>query len=115
MRKGARIRDGIEPGLEEVGPKGQQYPAPRCIVRGGVAADFLETWLNPVAYAGAFVRMHALGRGRAGTFVAVEPRQSMTAAQRGMSGLRSAPGAEGVVALAMLKVIVDEGLHAKEA
>jgi len=29
--------------------------------------------------------------------------------------LRSAPGAEGVVALAMLKVIVDEGLHAKEA
>ena len=77
-------------------------------------ADFLETWLNPVAYAGAFVRMHALGRGRAGTFVAVEPRQSMTAANAD-EWLRSAPGAEGVVALAMLKVIVDEGLHAKEA
>jgi anaerobic selenocysteine-containing dehydrogenase/Fe-S-cluster-containing dehydrogenase component len=77
-------------------------------------ADFLETWLNPVAYAGAFVRMHALGRGRAGTFVAVEPRQSMTAANAD-EWLRSAPGAEGVVALAMLKVIVDEGLQAKEA
>ncbi len=77
-------------------------------------ADLLETWLNPVAYAGAFVRMHALGRGRAGTFVAVEPRQSMTAANAD-EWLRSAPGTEGVVALAMLKVIVDEGLHAKEA
>src|SRR6266851_3775434 len=77
-------------------------------------ADFLETWLNPVAYAGAFVRMHALGRGRAGTFVAVEPRQSMTAANAD-EWLRSAPGTEGVVALAMLKVIVDEGLQAKEA
>ncbi len=77
-------------------------------------ADFLETWLNPVAYAGAFARMHALGRGRAGTFVAVEPRQSMTAANAD-EWLRNAPGAEGVVALAMLKVIVDEGLQAKEA
>jgi molybdopterin-containing oxidoreductase family iron-sulfur binding subunit len=77
-------------------------------------ADFLETWLNPVAYAGAFVRMHALGRGRAGTFVAVEPRQSMTASNAD-EWLRSAPGAEGVVALAMLKVILDEGLQAKEA
>ncbi|HEX9125037.1 MAG TPA: molybdopterin-dependent oxidoreductase [Methylomirabilota bacterium] len=77
-------------------------------------ADFLETWLNPVAYAGAFVRMHALGRGRAGTFVAVEPRQSMTAANAD-EWLRSAPGTEGVVALAMLKIIVDEGLQAKEA
>jgi anaerobic selenocysteine-containing dehydrogenase/Fe-S-cluster-containing dehydrogenase component len=77
-------------------------------------ADFLETWLNPVAYAGAFVRMHALGRGRAGTFVAVEPRQSMTASNAD-EWLRSAPGSEGVVALAILKVIVDEGLQAKEA
>jgi hypothetical protein len=65
-------------------------------------ADFLETWLNPVAYAGAFVRMHALGHGRAGTFVAVEPRQSMTAANAD-EWLRSAPGTEGVVALAMLR------------
>src|SRR5262249_60162843 len=60
-------------------------------------ADFLETWLNPVAYAGAFVRMHALGRGRAGTFVAVEPRQSMTASNAD-EWLRSAPDSEGIAA-----------------
>jgi len=77
-------------------------------------ADFLETWLNPVASAAAFARMHALSRGRAGTFVHVEPRQSMTAANAD-EWLRNAPGTEGVIALAMLKVIVDEGLQAKEA
>ena len=77
-------------------------------------ADFLETWLNPVSYAGAFARMHALGRGRAGTFVAVEPRQSMTAGSAD-EWLRNAPGTEGLLALAILKAIVDEGLQAKEA
>src|SRR5207237_9140995 len=77
-------------------------------------ADFLETWINPVAYAGAFARMHALGRGRAGTFVHVEPRQSMTAANAD-EWLRNAPGTEGVLALAMLQVILEEGRHAKEA
>jgi anaerobic selenocysteine-containing dehydrogenase/Fe-S-cluster-containing dehydrogenase component len=77
-------------------------------------ADFLETWLNAVAYAGAFARMHALGRGRAGTFVAVEPRQSMTAANAD-EWLRNAPGTEGLLALAVLKVILDEGLQSKDA
>src|SRR3990172_2644619 len=77
-------------------------------------ADFLETWLNPVSYAGSFAKMHALGRGRAGTFVAVEPRQSMTAGNAD-EWLRNAPGTEGLVALAVLKAIVDEGLQAKEA
>src|SRR6266446_1944150 len=42
-------------------------------------ADFLETWGSNVANTSAFTKMHALGRGKAGTFVAVEPRQSMTA------------------------------------
>ena len=57
-----------------------------------------------VANTSAFTKMHALGRGKAGTFVAVEPRQSMTAGNAD-EWLRSAPGTEGVVALAMLKVI----------
>src|SRR5215470_13045918 len=72
-------------------------------------ADFLETWLNAVSNQAAFARMHALGRGRAGTFVAIEPRFSMTAGNAD-EWLRNAPGTEGVVALAMLKVILDEGL-----
>jgi len=77
-------------------------------------ADFLETWLNAVANQAAFARMHALSRGRAGTFVAIDPRFSMTAGNAD-EWLRNAPGTEGVVALAMLKVILDEGLAAKGA
>jgi len=77
-------------------------------------ADFLETWLNPVSYSASFAKMHALGRGRAGTFVAVEPRQSMTAGNAD-EWLRNAPGTEGLLALAILKVILDEGLQAKGA
>ncbi len=74
-------------------------------------ADFLETWLSPVGYAGRFARMHAFARGRAGTFVQVEPRLSMTGANAD-EWMRNAPGTEGLLALAMLKVIVDEGLQA---
>jgi anaerobic selenocysteine-containing dehydrogenase/Fe-S-cluster-containing dehydrogenase component len=77
-------------------------------------ADFLETWLNPVGYAGAFARMHALSHGKAGTFVHVEPRLSMTAANAD-EWVRNAPGTEGMLALAMLKVILEEGLQAPGA
>ncbi len=77
-------------------------------------ADFLETWLSPVGYAADFARMHAFTRGRAGTFVHVEPRQSMTAANAD-EWVKNAPGTEGLLALAMLKVILDEGLQAAGA
>ena len=55
--------------------------------------------------------MHALSAGRAGTYVHVEPRLSMTAANADQ-WLRNAPGTEGALALAMLKAILDEGLAA---
>ena len=74
-------------------------------------ADFLETWLSPTAHAADFAKMHALSAGRAGTYVHVEPRLSMTAANADQ-WLRNAPGTEGALALAMLKVILDEGLVA---
>ena len=77
-------------------------------------ADFLETWGSNVGNTSAFTKMHALGRGKAGTFVAVEPRQSMTAGNAD-EWLRSAPGTEGVVALAMLKVILEAGHAGKGA
>ncbi len=77
-------------------------------------ADFLETWLSPVGYASGFGRMHGFAQGRAGTFVHVEPRLSMTAANAD-EWLRNAPGSEGLLALAMLKVILDEGLQASGA
>ena len=45
-------------------------------------AEFLETWISPVRYAGQWARMHAFRGDEAvekGIFVAVEPRLSMTA------------------------------------
>ncbi|MBI2156310.1 MAG: 4Fe-4S dicluster domain-containing protein [Candidatus Rokubacteria bacterium] len=72
-------------------------------------ADFMETWLSTVGYTRAFARMHAFRDGRAGTFVHVEPRQSLTASNAD-EWVRNAPGTEGLVALAVLRIMVDEGL-----
>jgi anaerobic selenocysteine-containing dehydrogenase/Fe-S-cluster-containing dehydrogenase component len=77
-------------------------------------ADFLETWLSPVAYTADFARMHAFLEGRSGTFVHVEPRLSLTAANADQ-WIRNAPGTEVQLALAVLRVIVDEGLQAPGA
>jgi len=74
-------------------------------------ADFLETWVSPTRASGEFARMHAFASGKAGTYVAVEPRLSLTAANAD-EWLRNAPGTEAALALAMLKVIVDEHLLA---
>ncbi|MBI2554925.1 MAG: molybdopterin-dependent oxidoreductase, partial [Candidatus Rokubacteria bacterium] len=74
-------------------------------------ADFLETWLSPVQYARAFTRMHAFRDGKAGTFIHVEPRLSLTAANAD-EWVRNVPGTEGPLALAILKVILDEGIQA---
>jgi anaerobic selenocysteine-containing dehydrogenase/Fe-S-cluster-containing dehydrogenase component len=72
-------------------------------------ADFVETWINNVHYAAAFARMHAFREGRAGTLIHVEPRQSLTAANAD-EWVRNAPGTEGLLALAILKVLVDKGM-----
>src|SRR2546430_14800110 len=53
--------------------------------------------------------MHSFRDGRAGTFIHVEPRQSMTASNAD-EWVRNAPGTEGLLALAVLKVMVDEGM-----
>jgi anaerobic selenocysteine-containing dehydrogenase/Fe-S-cluster-containing dehydrogenase component len=71
-------------------------------------ADFVETWLNNVGYARGFVRMHGFREGRAGTFVHVEPRQSLTASSAD-EWVRNAPGTEGLIALAVLKLLVEAG------
>jgi len=71
-------------------------------------ADFIETWLSNVSYARAFARMHSFRDGRAGTFIHVEPRQSLTASNAD-EWVRNAPGTEGLLALAILRVMVDEG------
>ncbi|MBI2935268.1 MAG: molybdopterin-dependent oxidoreductase [Chloroflexi bacterium] len=72
-------------------------------------ADFLSTWLAPVHYArqyGAFRQ----GEGRRrGTFVQVEPRMSMTAANAD-EWIPIRPGTEGTLALGIAYVIINEGL-----
>src|SRR2546428_250275 len=60
-------------------------------------ADFLETWLSNVHYARGFSRMHTFRDGKAGTFIHVEPRQSLTASNAD-EWVRNAPGTEAAVA-----------------
>ncbi|HXJ79449.1 MAG TPA: molybdopterin dinucleotide binding domain-containing protein [Candidatus Methylomirabilis sp.] len=77
-------------------------------------ADFLETWVSPVEYASGLARMHGFAHGRAGTFVQIEPRLSMTGANAD-EWVMNLPGSEGVLALAMLKLILDGGVQAPDA
>ncbi len=83
-----------------------------------LGADYLETWVSPVGYAGGFQRMHGLRGGGAGTVIHVEPRYSMTAANAD-EWVANAPGTEGAIALALLRIVLEErlgpALPAKEA
>ena len=72
-------------------------------------ADWAETWLQSVSATRGFTRMHSFREGRAGTVIHVEPRQSLTASNADQ-WIRNAPGTEGRLALAILKVMVEEGL-----
>ena len=70
-------------------------------------AEFLETWISPVRYAGQWSRMHAFRGDEAvekGIFVAVEPRLSMTASNAD-EWVSVKPGTEYLVALAMANVL----------
>jgi anaerobic selenocysteine-containing dehydrogenase len=74
------------------------------------AARFLETWKSPVMYSVAYGEFRS-GRGKArGRLIHVEPRMSLTAANAD-EWLAAAAGAEALVALAMIQVIVREGLN----
>ena len=81
------------------------FARPDLIVSFG--ADFLETWLSPVAYGRDFAdgrRRDGSGRTR---LVQLEPRLSLTGAQAD-EWLAIEPGTEGLVAAAMVHVIVSE-------
>ena len=71
-------------------------------------ADWVETWINNVALPSAFARMHAFREGRTGTYIHVEPRQSLTAANADQ-WVRNAPGTELMVAAALLKLVTEQG------
>jgi molybdopterin-containing oxidoreductase family iron-sulfur binding subunit len=71
-------------------------------------ADFLETWISNVQHARGFARMHTFRDGKAGTFIHVEPRQSLTASSAD-EWVRNAPGSETAIALAILKLMLAGG------
>ncbi|MBI5440543.1 MAG: 4Fe-4S dicluster domain-containing protein [Deltaproteobacteria bacterium] len=72
-------------------------------------AGFLETWLSNVQYARQFASFHGLGEHGKRRFVYVGPRLSMTANSADLC-LLVPPGAEYLVALAILRVALDENL-----
>ncbi len=70
-------------------------------------ADFLNTWVSPVRYSRGYGEFRQGDRVR-GTMTHVDSRFSMTAANAD-KWLYAPPGTEGAVALAIARVIVDEG------
>ncbi len=72
-------------------------------------ANLLETWESPVAYGHAFGQFRQGQIGGRGFFVQFEPRMSNTAAVAD-EWIPIRPGTEGFVALAMGRIIVEQGL-----
>ena len=69
-------------------------------------ANFLETWLSPVAYNRAYAQMRRGNPERRGTFIQFEPRMSQTAAKAD-EWIPVKPGTEGLVALAIGRLVAE--------
>ncbi|MFQ5856246.1 MAG: molybdopterin-dependent oxidoreductase [Anaerolineae bacterium] len=72
-------------------------------------ASFLETWLSPVSYGRAYGHLRQGQAGKRGYVVQFEPRFSSTAASAD-EWVPLRPSTEGLVALALGKIIVEQGL-----
>ncbi len=69
-------------------------------------ANFLETWLSPVAFTRGFAKMRRGNPERRGYFVHFEPRMSQTASKADL-WVPLRPGTEGLVALAIGKLVAE--------
>lgn len=69
-------------------------------------ANFLETWLSPVAYTRGFAKMRRGNPKRRGHFIQFESRISQTAAKAD-EWIPIRPGSEGLVALAIGKLVAE--------
>lgn len=69
-------------------------------------ANFLETWLSPVAYTRGFSKMRKGRNGRRGYLVQFEARMSQTAAVAD-EWIPVKPGSEGLVAAALGKLVAE--------
>jgi anaerobic selenocysteine-containing dehydrogenase len=77
-------------------------------------ADFLGTWNSPVAQSAGYGAMRQDRAGARAKFVQVEPRMSQTGANAD-EWIPARPGSEGVVALGIARVILQEKLLASPA
>jgi len=77
-------------------------------------ADFVENHLSPVHYGRAFGRMRQERPTVRGYFTYVGGRMSVTGASADR-WLPARPGSEGILALGMARVILEENLHAPQA
>ena len=68
-------------------------------------ANFLETWISPVAYTRGFAKMRQ-GTNRRGYMVHFEARMSQTG-MKADEWIPTAPGSEGLVAAALSKIIAE--------
>ena len=85
-----------------------QYDFGRADLIVSFGADFLETWLSTVSQSRAFAEARRPGDGRTVRAVHFEPRLSLTASSAD-EWIRIEPGADGIVAAAMVRTIVEEG------
>jgi anaerobic selenocysteine-containing dehydrogenase len=69
-------------------------------------ANFLETWLSPVAYTRGFSKMRRGNPKRRGHFIQFESRMSQTAAKSD-EWIPIKPGTEGLVALAIGRLVAE--------
>jgi len=69
-------------------------------------ANFLETWLSPVAYNFAFGKMRRGNPERRGHFIQFEPRMSQTGSKAD-DWFPIVPGTEGMVALAIGRLVAE--------
>lgn len=71
-------------------------------------ANFLETWLSPVAFTRGFSQMRGGAAGRRGVLVQFEPRMSQTAAVAD-EWIPINPGTEAFVAQGLGRLVAEEG------
>lgn len=69
-------------------------------------ANFLETWLSPVAFTRGYAKMRRGNPERRGYFVQFEPRMSQTASKADL-WVPLRPGTEGLVALAIGRLVAE--------
>jgi menaquinone reductase, molybdopterin-binding-like subunit len=86
----------------------------RCRHVIGFGADFLGTWNSPVAQSFGYGEMRQGHPQTRGTFVHIEPRMSQTGANAD-EWVPIRPGTEGVLALGLARVIIQNKLRPAEA